>query len=179
MTSRCECCFVRAGKALSNMAQLAPEALSRGGKSIGKHADVWAAGVLSTRLLTDYFPFDDIICALRPCCAVALRACTVSRADVKDVVICGDNTSAATSHALYVTTCRTLHGYAIFGARLWLLHVSAFVRLACERIKAQSHAVQPTWLRRLACYLTRARSARSLTTRSCPAAPRCSCAPPP
>lgn len=53
-----------AGKALSNMAQLAPEALSRGGKSIGKHADVWAAGVLATRLLTDYFPFDDIICAL-------------------------------------------------------------------------------------------------------------------
>jgi hypothetical protein len=43
------------------MTQLAPEMLSRKPGRIGTSADTWAAGMLATRLLTNYFPFDDII----------------------------------------------------------------------------------------------------------------------
>ena len=56
-----------AGEFLSDMVQLAPEVLQKGGRSIGKHADMWATGLLATRLLTTYFPFDDIIGAA--CCS--------------------------------------------------------------------------------------------------------------
>jgi hypothetical protein len=42
------------------MATMAPEMLGKT-PSIGNHADTWAAGIMATRLLTDYFPFDDII----------------------------------------------------------------------------------------------------------------------
>jgi hypothetical protein len=55
---------LHAGAFLSDVAQLAPEIFHRGGFSVGKNADMWAAGVMAASLLTKYFPFDDIIGAL-------------------------------------------------------------------------------------------------------------------
>lgn len=35
-------------------------------KGVGKNADTWAAGLMATRLLTEYFPFDDVLSAPPP-----------------------------------------------------------------------------------------------------------------
>jgi serine/threonine protein kinase len=50
-----------AGSFISSMAQLAPEMLNRQPGRLGTSADTWAAGMLAVRLLTNYFPFDDIV----------------------------------------------------------------------------------------------------------------------
>eukprot|EP00892_Ulva_mutabilis_P009020 jgi/Ulvmu1/6490/UM003_0123.1 len=50
-----------AGKFLGNIASMAPEMLANAPAQIGKNADIWAAGIMATRLLTEYFPFDDVL----------------------------------------------------------------------------------------------------------------------
>lgn len=47
---------------------MAPEMLANAPAQIGKNADIWAAGLMATRLLTEYFPFDDVLSMLfTPC----------------------------------------------------------------------------------------------------------------
>lgn len=40
---------------------MAPECLSTG--TLGRNADTWAMGLMATRALTEYFPFDDVLSA--------------------------------------------------------------------------------------------------------------------
>jgi hypothetical protein len=51
-----------AGTFIGNVANMPPEAVASP-PSIGKNADTWAAGIMATRLLTEYFPFDDVLSA--------------------------------------------------------------------------------------------------------------------
>jgi hypothetical protein len=39
-----------------------PEGLT--GAGVGRNADTWAMGLMAARALTEYFPFDDILCML-------------------------------------------------------------------------------------------------------------------
>lgn len=41
---------------------MAPECLSSKG-GLGLNADTWAMGLMATRALTEYFPFDDVLSA--------------------------------------------------------------------------------------------------------------------
>eukprot|EP00892_Ulva_mutabilis_P009021 jgi/Ulvmu1/6491/UM003_0124.1 len=53
--------FGRAGGLLNRLTNMAPEMLSKMPAGVGKNADTWAAGLMATRLLTEYFPFDDVL----------------------------------------------------------------------------------------------------------------------
>lgn len=44
---------------------MAPEALSSTG-ALGRNADTWAMGLMATRALTEYFPFDDVLSVFLP-----------------------------------------------------------------------------------------------------------------
>lgn len=46
------------------LSSMAPEMFSKMPAGVGKNADTWAAGLMATRLLTEYFPFDDVLSAL-------------------------------------------------------------------------------------------------------------------
>lgn len=45
---------------MGDLANMAPENLSSTG-SLGRNADTWAMGLMATRALTEYFPFDDVL----------------------------------------------------------------------------------------------------------------------
>lgn len=47
---------------LGDISNMAPEVLSSKGV-LGRNADTWALGLMATRALTEYFPFDDVLSA--------------------------------------------------------------------------------------------------------------------